>query len=194
MKAIKLTGLAVLFAAWGVAALAQGATSESGLQSEICASGSATGNSYNGAALAPFITGTWRQIADGTNVTTGRNIDEIEISYDRISQGFFMAGNGARVALNPVNSIPGNSGLQRGQITSGSMTYTSETGETLTVELNDYMLLLECEFDQTASFWWEIRAPGGRWANGIISIVSPDVGMGYIQNSGGGSRRVLLVR
>ncbi len=173
----------------GSAAVAQ----DTGTLSEICDSGAATGNSYQGAALAPFIEGQWSQIADGMGYTTGRHVNPFTVTYDRVSQGFFVAAEGARIRLRPINSFPGNPNLNRGHMWDEAVSYTPEGGDTVSFKLEDLLLLSGCDFDETAAFWWQFGA-GANTSTGFMVFVTPEFGYGVSRNSAMGMRRVMLLR
>lgn len=190
-------GAAAIVAATGAAAqdLAQ---DEGGL----CASGVARGNSYNGAALAPFIAGEWVAVMDGTGFTLGTNETPVAVFYDTVSQGFYIQPpGGPRVELNPIASLPNDAGLSEADIREGSVRYTVrgvEDGATFEREVEasslDLMTVAGCTFIDTASFWWEIVMPGGQFSNGMVMFVSGDLALGFIQNSAGGSRSLVMLR
>lgn len=181
------------------AASAQDSTVE---EDSLCRSGAASGNAYDGAALAPLIAGEWVSVANGTGFTLGTNTDSVAISYDPVSQGFFVQSpDMPRLALNPIASLPADAGLSVSEIMDGTVSYTVrgvENGASFEREVEatslDLMTVAGCTFGDTASFWWEVRLPEGRFANGMIMFVSGELGLGFMQNSAGGSRSVVMLR
>lgn len=168
----------------------------------LCASGAARGNAYDGAALAPFITGEWASIDDGTGFTRGTNENPFAIFYDPVSQGFYVQPPGApRLALNPIASLPDDAGLSASEIRDGVVRYSVsgvENGESFRRDVEasalDLLTVAGCTYEDAASFWWEVRLPDGRFSNGMIMFVSDELALGYMQNSAGGSRSQVMLR
>lgn len=168
----------------------------------LCASGAARGSSYAGADLAPYIVGEWAAIMDGTGFTRGTNEAPVAIKYDKASQGFRIQPPGApTINLNPIASMPNDAGLSVADIRDGVVRYTVsgvEDGATFTREVEasglDLMTVAGCTFDDTASFWWEVRSPDGNFSNGMVMFVSSDLGLGFMQNSAIGSRSLVMLR
>jgi len=168
----------------------------------LCASGAARGSSYAGAELAPYIVGEWAAIMDGTGFTRGTNEAPVAIQYDKASQGFRIQQPGApTINLKPIASMPDDAGLSVADIRDGVVRYTVngvEDGASFTRDVEasglDLMTVAGCTFDDTASFWWEVRSPGGNFANGMVMFVSSDLALGFMQNSAGGSRSLVMLR
>lgn len=194
------SGLSVA-AVIGVMGTAQGVAQNVDADS-LCGSGAAAGNSYDGATLAPFIQGEWVSVADGTGFTLGTNTDPVAVLYDPVSQGFFVQAAGMpRLSLNPIASLPSDAGLSVADIQDGTVNYSVtgvEDGATFQRDVEasslDLMTVAGCTFNDTASFWWELRQPNGRFANGLVMFVSGELAMGFMQNSGGGSRSMVMLR
>lgn len=190
--------------AFVMAMAATGAASEDLAEDveSLCASGAARGSSYAGADLANYIVGEWAAIMDGTGFTRGKNEQPVAIKYDIASQGFLIQPPGSpTIKLNPIASMPGDAGMSVADIRDGMVRYTVsgvENGTPFQREVEasslDLMTVAGCTFEDTASFWWKNSIPDGRSSGGMVMFVSGDLALGFIQNSAGGSRSLVMLR
>ncbi|RFU11818.1 hypothetical protein DZD18_14730 [Rhodobacteraceae bacterium W635] len=138
--------------------------------------------------MAEFLAGTWQMSAAGTGFTTGTNIMAVTLRADPGSGRLMMEGGGVSAPLHPV-------GLARdiGADAPASPDFDIAV-ETMTpgaLSADDIALATGCE--RPLRYWWSFGS-GARSSWGALMFVGDGMASGYMANSAGGSRSVMMTR
>jgi len=140
------------------------------------------------AEMAGFLEGAWQMSAAGTGFTTGTNLMTVMLRADPGSGRLMMEGQGMSVPLHPV-------GLAR-DVGAGAPAQPEFdiAVESLTpdgLSRDDITVLTGCE--RPLRYWWSMGS-GARSSWGALMFVGDGMASGYMANSAGGSRNVMMTR
>lgn len=146
------------------------------------------GRRFDPAALAPFITGEWREEAAGMMPGMGVQRGTIVITYDELRGRFYYGDGQGRVELRP------NFGAVRPLRWDPTREAEIPREHRLTdLSVEETLLVWGCDLTTAPQFTWEVTQ-GGQSAGGVISFASEGFALGVKWNSAMGAREQMLTR
>ncbi|MGH1575667.1 hypothetical protein [Planktotalea sp.] len=161
--------------AFCIAFLASPAFAEQSLVLSPCWDGIDKGASQTEAEMAKYLSGTWTMSAAGTGFTKGTNIMTGTLSADPASGALLMEGR----ALTPLDAANAPFDMSAAALSPNGLNET------------ELEVLNGCA--NPARYFWEFGS-GSRKSWGALMFVEGDLAVGFMANSAGGSRKILLTR
>ncbi|MGI3166237.1 hypothetical protein [Pseudooceanicola sp. 200-1SW] len=177
MKTPTLAAAAALSLGLG---LAGPAPAQQTLALSVCQDGAAIPSAQMEASLAELLAGPWSMSATGTGLTLGTNVMAVTLRAAASGQLVMEGGGGPSVPLILVTGA-GDPPVD----VSAEATTPSGLSET------DVQILTAC--DRPTRYFWQVGS-GNRRSWGALMFYDQNAATGYMANSAGGSRRVLLQR
>ncbi len=140
------------------------------------------------AEMGKYLEGTWQMSAPGTGFTTGTNTGAVTLRFDAVSGFLKMEADGTSVPLNPID-LAWNLDGPAPEAPDFDMDITGLSAAGLTAQ--EIELLTDCA--RPMRYWWTMGS-GSRKSWGGLMFVEHGLGSGFMANSAGGSRSVMLSR
>lgn len=167
------------------ATLAPGAMAQETVILSVCQDGLEGGASQTHEEMGQFLSGTWQMSATGTGFTLGTNVMSVSLRWDATTETLRMEGGGGpSVTLNPVRYNMNPEGDAPFDMSAETMTPTG---------LNEDELAVITGCTNPPRYYWELGA-GNQQAWGGLMFVDNDIATGFMANSAGGSRTVVMTR
>lgn len=173
-----------LLASACLAALAPTATlAQQTVLLSVCQDGP-NGASTTEEELGRFLEGTWSMTAPGTGFTTGTNVGQVALRWDAASGRLRMEEDGAGVDLTILRTADSGTSNAPFDMAIETLTPTGLTQDEIEV-------LTGCA--APLRYFWEIGS-GSRRSWGALMFYDTDAATGFMANSAGGTRAVVLAR
>ncbi len=158
-----------------LALFAAPALAEQSLVLSPCWDGIEGGASQTEAEMAQYLAGTWTMSAAGTGFTRGTNIMTGTLSADPASGALLMEGR----PLTPLGAANAPFDMSAAALSPGGLNET------------ELEVLNGCA--NPARYFWQFGS-GSQKSWGALMFLERDLAVGFMANSAGGSRKVLLTR
>ncbi|MCA1335152.1 hypothetical protein [Pseudooceanicola marinus] len=179
MKTLMLPA-ALLALGLACGALPRAAAAQQSLALSVCQDGPAISADDMEAGLAQLLAGSWSMSATGTGLTLGTNVMGVTLRADAGGQLYMEGGGGPSVALHLVTGA----GEAPVDVSTEAMTPSGLTER-------DVQVLTACT--TPTRYFWQFGS-GTRRSWGALLFYGKDAATGYMANSAGGTRNVLLQR
>lgn len=145
-----------------------------------CWDGIEGGASQSEAEMAAYLAGSWTMSANGTGFTLGTNVIPVALSHDAATGTLVMGGGGGpSVTLTPLRADNAPFDMSSKALSPGGLTET------------DLEVLNGCA--NPARYFWQMGS-GNRKSWGALMFVQKDIATGFMANSAGGSRSIVMTR
>lgn len=166
--------------AFAIACLATPALAQETLILSPCWDGIEGGASQTEAEMAKYLAGTWRMSANGTGYTLGTNVMPVTLSHNKTTGQLKMGGGGApSVVLHPLTATNAPFDMSSKALSPSGLTES------------EIEVLNGCA--NPARYFWQM-GKGNRKSWGALMFLEGDIATGFMANSGGGSRSVVMSR
>ena len=145
-----------------------------------CWDGIEGGASQTEAEMAAYLEGTWRMSANGTGFTLGTNVMPVSLSHNNSTGQLNMGGGGGpTVVLHPLRSDNAPFDMSTEALSPGKLSK------------NEIEVLNGCA--NPARYFWQM-GKGTQKSWGALMFLEGDIATGFMANSAGGSRSVVMTR
>lgn len=138
------------------------------------------GASQSEAEMADYLAGVWRMSANGTGFTLGTNVMPVTLSHDTASGTLTMGGGGGpTVVLKPLSEINAPFDMSPQALSPNKLSAT------------EIEVLNGCA--NPARYFWQLNS-GRNKSWGALMFLQGNIATGFMANSAGGSRSVVMTR
>lgn len=142
------------------------------------------------ADMGAYLEGTWQMSAAGTGFTKGTNIMSVTLRYDAGKGALMMEGQGVSVPLIPIG-LARNLGEAPAETPDFDASVEAMNPEGFSAEEIDLVMGGDCA--RPMRYWWTF-GQGGNQSWGGLMFIEGQTASGFMANSAGGSRNVMLTR